>query len=60
MVAPDGNLTTSGSIEGLEGTPLRAEIEELTGLPTAVVNDAHSAGQAGAGLAPARTTTSSA
>lgn len=46
MVAPDGSLTTSGSIEGLEGTPLRAEIEELTGLPTAVVNDAHSAGQA--------------
>lgn len=46
MVAPDGSLVTAGAIIGLEGTPLRAEIEQLTGLPTAVVNDAHAAGQA--------------
>ncbi|MFT3945313.1 MAG: ROK family protein [Ancrocorticia sp.] len=46
IVGPDGSLLTSGAIIGLEGTPLRKEIEQLTGLPTVVVNDAHAAGQA--------------
>ena len=46
MVGPDGTLVTAGAIRGLEGFPLKSEIERLTGLPTTVLNDAHAAGQA--------------
>ena len=32
MVGPDGSLVTAGAIRGLEGFPLKSEIERLTGL----------------------------
>lgn len=46
IVGPDGTLVTSGAIEGLAGRNVGAEVALLTGIPTVVINDAHSAGMA--------------
>lgn len=46
IVSPAGHLITPGAIEGLAEREVKDEIEALTGLPVAVVNDAHAAGLA--------------
>ncbi|MFT3875385.1 MAG: ROK family protein [Propioniciclava sp.] len=46
IVSPAGQLVTPGAITGLAGRNVKDEVEALTGLPVAVVNDAHAAGLA--------------